>query len=39
MNSPENDLRAAMSSASERHIAANWLIGWHPTYSEIETPT
>jgi len=28
-----------MSIASERHIAANWLIGWDETYSEVENPT
>jgi hypothetical protein len=34
-----NDIYNAMSIASERHIAANWLIGWNSTYSEVENPT
>ena len=32
-------VHTAMSIASERHIAANWLIGWDETYSEVENPT
>ena len=30
---------AAMSIAAERHIAANWLIGWDETYGDVENPT
>lgn len=35
---PDN-LQTAISIASERHRAANWLIGWHPIYSEVDTST
>jgi len=38
-NAAESDVRTSMSIASERHIAANWLIGWNPVYSEVEIPT
>jgi Domain of unknown function (DUF4272) len=34
-----DDVFRAMSIASERHIAANWLIGWDPIYSDVENPT
>jgi Domain of unknown function (DUF4272) len=33
------ELQMTMSIASERHIAANWLIGWDPTYSDVENST
>lgn len=29
----------ALSITLERHHAANWLIGWDPIYSAVETPT
>jgi hypothetical protein len=32
-------VQMAMSIAAERHIAANWLVGWNETYSEVENPT
>lgn len=32
-------LQAAMSVMGERHFAANWLLGWDPVYSEVDTPT
>ena len=32
-------VHTVMSIASERHIAANWLIGWDETYGEVENPT
>lgn len=32
-------VRGVMSIATERHLAANWLIGWSDVYSEVETPT
>jgi hypothetical protein len=35
----EQDVFRTMSIASERHIAANWLIGWDPIYSDVENPT
>ncbi|BBO31987.1 DUF4272 domain-containing protein [Lacipirellula parvula] len=34
-----SDVETALSIARERHQAANWLIGWEPVYSEVETPT
>lgn len=36
---PEDLVHKALSIASERHTAANWLIGWSELYSEVETPT
>lgn len=36
---PADEISGAMSIASERHTAANWLIGWSPIYSEVENPT
>jgi len=33
------DLQTTMSITQERHLAANWLIGWDPTYSEVDTST
>jgi hypothetical protein len=36
---PRERVQMALSIASERHIAANWLIGWHHIYSEVENPT
>ncbi|RYG83077.1 DUF4272 domain-containing protein [bacterium] len=35
----KSDLSTAMSIANERHQAANWLIGWHAVYGEVETPS
>lgn len=35
----DEHLGMAMSIASERHLAANWLIGWDAVYSEVECPT
>jgi hypothetical protein len=32
-------LQLAMNIASERHVAANWLIGWNPIYSDLDNPT
>ena len=34
-----NEVELASSIAMERHKAANWLIGVHPKYSRVETPT
>jgi hypothetical protein len=36
---PQQAVGMAMSIAAERHIAANWLIGWEPIYSAVENPT
>ncbi len=36
---PPPALRIASSIAIERHRAANWLIGAHPIYSKVATPT
>lgn len=35
----EAAVATATSIASERHHAANWLIGWNPIYGEVETPS
>jgi hypothetical protein len=32
-------ISATASIATERHLAANWLIGWTELYSEVENPT
>jgi hypothetical protein len=32
-------VRLATSISSERHIAANWLMGSHPLYSQVVAPT
>ena len=32
-------VRTATSVVSERHHAANWLIGWSAAYGDVETPT
>jgi hypothetical protein len=34
-----DDVGTLMSIASERHIAANWLIGWDDVYGDVENPT
>jgi hypothetical protein len=36
---PKELLEAAGSSAQERHLAINWLMGYSPTYSETDTST
>jgi Domain of unknown function (DUF4272) len=36
---PENLWRACLSIASERHRAAEWLLGQHPVYSEATSDT
>lgn len=33
------EVSRVMSIAAERHIAANWLVGWGEVYSEVENPT
>jgi len=35
----DETLSLCSSLAMERHHAINWLTGWHPTYSMVETPT
>lgn len=35
----EKDFSRVRSIAMERHQAANWLIGVHPVYSRVDTPT
>jgi hypothetical protein len=35
----ERDVRMCLSIAMERHQAMNWLLGTHPLYSKVETPT
>jgi hypothetical protein len=35
----QEEVLLARSMISERHHAANWLIGWHEIYSEVEAPT
>lgn len=36
---PAEVLRKMSSIAHERHLAFNWLLGHHPTYSEVTTDT
>lgn len=33
------DVGRCQSTAMERHRAINWLRGWHPVYSEVDTST
>ena len=35
----DGPLQLMNSVVSERHHAANWLIGWAPIYADVETPT
>jgi len=35
----EQEFRAALSTAQERHRGFNWLNGWDPVFSEVDTST
>jgi hypothetical protein len=35
----QRQLQIVQSIARERHHAANWLLGVHPVYSSVITPT
>lgn len=36
---PREAVGTASSAAMERHQASNWLVGEHPVYSDVDTPT
>lgn len=39
IDSDPDKLQMTLSIASERHTAANWLIGWNQIYSEVDNST
>lgn len=39
ISATSSDVALASSIAQERHQAANWLIGWEPVYSNVDTST
>jgi hypothetical protein len=39
VSAASSDVDHVLSIARERHQAANWLIGWEPVYSDVDTST